>query len=90
MTSQEIKKQLDGKISGDGFAVLSYELTDAWSAANVGLEAVEPILQFMEDHEELDYGMPGPLSHFIEKFYRKGYEPKLLQSVKRKPTEHTT
>ena len=51
---------------------------------------IEPILQFMEDHEELEYGVPGPLVHFIEKFYRKGYEAKLMESVKRKPTEHRT
>jgi hypothetical protein len=27
--------------------------------------------------------------HFIEKFYRKGYEEKLLESISRRPTFHT-
>jgi hypothetical protein len=33
--------------------------------------------------------MPGPLVHFVERFYRHGYEQKLVDSVTRKPTYHT-
>lgn len=47
------------------------------------------ILHFMEENPKIDYGMPGPLVHFMEKKYKKGYEKLLLESIKRKPTEHT-
>lgn len=50
---------------------------------------IEWILHFMEENPKIDYGMPGPLVHFMEKKYKKGYEKFLLESIKRKPTEHT-
>lgn len=50
---------------------------------------IEGILHFMEENPKIDYGMPGPLVHFMEKKYKKGYEKLLLESIKRKPTEHT-
>jgi len=51
--------------------------------------AVEPLLVFMEKNPDIEYGMPGPLVHFVEKFYGNGYEAKLVESIKRKPTKHT-
>lgn len=50
---------------------------------------IEWILHFMEENPKIDYGMLGPLVHFMEKKYKKGYEKLLLESIKRKPTEHT-
>jgi UDP-glucose 6-dehydrogenase len=42
---------------------------------------------FMENNPNIDYGMPGPIVHFMESYYKKGYEDELLKSVKRKPTQ---
>jgi|SRR5579883_911773 len=89
MTSEEITSQLEAIADSDHFVADSYELTDAWSAAHGGLETVEPILRFMESHPSIEYGMPGPLVHYMEDFYHKGYEQKLVESVERKPTSHT-
>jgi hypothetical protein len=89
MTSKAISEQLEAIASADDVVSSTAELTEAWSAANVGVESVEPILRFMEEHPTLDYGMPGPLVHFIEEFYLKGYEEKLIESVGRKPTMMT-
>ena len=50
---------------------------------------IEWILHFMEENPKIDYVMPWPLVHFMEKKYKKGYEILLLESIKRKPTEHT-
>lgn len=33
--------------------------------------------------------MPGPLVHFVEKYYKHGYEQLLLESVNARPTIHT-
>ena len=57
-----------------------------WSSKSVGPEALEPILHFMGEHPKIDFGVPGPLVHFVETFYRIGYEEKLIESVQRKPT----
>lgn len=89
MTSKEISEHLEAIASADDVVGFTAELTETWSAANVGLESVEPVLRFMEEHSELDYGMPGPLVHFIEEFSVKGYEERLIESVGRRPTPQT-
>ena len=35
-------------------------------------EYVAPMFRLMEENPELDFGMPGPMVHFIESPYRKG------------------
>jgi hypothetical protein len=89
MTSQEITDQLQGIASVGDSATSSEELGDTWSSVGVGIEAVEPVLRFMEEHPNIDFGMPGPLVHFVERFYGSGYQEKLLESLVRKPTPMT-
>src|SRR5437660_2067115 len=89
MTAQEITNQLQSIGSGEDFAARTAELTDAWSSTDVGIEAIEPILRFLEQHPEIDFGTPGPLVHFVERFYGKRYGEKLSESVQRKPVTHT-
>lgn len=89
MTNKEISEQLGALASTADVVFYTAELTKVWSAAGLGIESVEPILRFIEDHPNLDYGMPGPLVHFIEEFYLKGYEERLIESVGRKPTMMT-
>lgn len=43
----------------------------------------------METHPAADFGTPGPLVHFLETFYGRGYEEKLVESLARRPTNHT-
>lgn len=52
-------------------------------------EYIAPMLRLMEENPNLDFGDPGPMVHFMESYYRKGYEQLLVQSIKRKPTAHT-
>jgi len=54
------------------------------------LSAVNTILHFFEEHPDVDFGMRGPLVHFVEQAYGAGYESELIQSVTRQPTKHTT
>lgn len=54
-----------------------------------GLEYISAILRIMEKNPNVDYGMPGPIVHFMETYYKKGYEDLLLQSVINMPTSHT-
>jgi len=52
-------------------------------------EGVEPVLRFLEAHRDIDLGMPGPLVHYVEGFFRNGYEEKLMESLQRAPTPRT-
>jgi hypothetical protein len=88
MNATDATRQLEEIANaGDDFAWQSGQLTEKWEADPNAFEAVEPILRFMENHREVDYGAPGPLVHFVETF--PNYEPKVVESVERRPTPHT-
>ena len=53
------------------------------------IEYVDNLLCFIEDNPDIDYGMPGPLVHYMERYYNNGYEELLYNSIKRSPTVHT-
>jgi hypothetical protein len=85
----QIADQLEQIASADDFAFESEALVEQWTSMDIGVEAVEPILQFIEKYPSIDYGAPGALAHFVETFYKRGYEEKLLESICRRPTQHT-
>ena len=90
MRATDIAEQLEALAECvDDFGPRAYELTDAWSAAGAGLEAVEPVLRFMENHPSIDFGSPGPLVHFVERFDGPAYVDALVASIRRRPTAHT-
>ena len=64
-------------------------LIEELEQSGAGIEAVEPILRFMEEHPLLELGVPGSLVHFVETFADERYEPLLLASLRRRPTSHT-
>lgn len=68
---------------------LAHQLVDELSKLQDGFEAVDIILRFMEERPDFDFGSPGPLVHYLETFYRRGYEERLCDSVRRRPTAHT-
>jgi hypothetical protein len=89
MTAAEISDQLHRIQSDEHFAARTADLVSSWSASGTGAETIEPILRFIEEHPQLDLGAPGSLVHFVERFYGKGYETKLVESIWRKPTMQT-
>lgn len=76
-------------VGSQSFEDASQDLVEKWGVEGAGLEVVEPTLRFIEDHASIDYGSPGPLTHFIERFHGRGYDEALLASVRRSPTAHT-
>jgi hypothetical protein len=96
MTEEQITSQLQpliGEINSQHFC---YLLVNSWGAAGVGPEdVIEPVLRFMEQHTDIDFGLPGPLVHFMEgsvKTEETGselYEELLTTSVRRKPVPYT-
>ena len=89
MNPQEITDHLVSIASSDDFPGESAALVDEWSDAPDAFSAIGPVLLFIEQHPEVDFGTPGPLVHFVEGFYGRGYEQELIESVNRKPTVHT-
>jgi hypothetical protein len=90
MDTIALKKQLiQAKNSPDDFIFQAKSITDSLNDEEAGLESVTAILKFMEENPAFDFGAPGPLAHFMEKFYRRGYEAELVGSLSRRPTVPT-
>lgn len=68
---------------------LTNEILEKISREENSFSYVKEILEIMEANPDLDYGMPGPVVHFMEKYYKHGYESLLLESVKKCPTRQT-
>lgn len=82
-------KEIEDSIGSDDFELVMEDNIMKLEIQNVGIEAVEPLLQLIERHPLDDFGMPGAIVHFVERFYKKGYEELLVKSINRKPTMHT-
>ncbi len=76
---------------GPDFICLQYDIVDKLEADHIGKECFLPILKLMEENETVDFGTPGPLTHYIEKFWEEieDYDKCVVDSVKRKPAIHT-
>ena len=57
------------------------EVVDAINTYSNPYELVAPILEIIADNPSVDFGMPGELVHFVEQFYKNGYEELLIASV---------
>lgn len=71
------------------FQDMAYDIMDEFETLENPFECVEAIFQLIERSPKVDYGGPGPFGSFLEQFYKKGYEEKLIESLQRKPTEYT-
>ena len=82
-------KEIENSIGTDDFELVMEDNIRNLEMQNVGIEAVAPLLQLIERHPLDDFGVPGAIVHFVERFYKKGYEELLIESIKRRPTMHT-
>ncbi|MEL4106275.1 hypothetical protein AAFA46_05460 [Oscillospiraceae bacterium WX1] len=85
----ELINNLNNAVLNDDFIDVSEDVTEELEERSDAFEAVEPILRLMENNPNVDFGKPGALVHYVEKFYRNGYEEKLVESLERKPIKHT-
>jgi hypothetical protein len=86
---QALLQRLQEAVRREDFIGIAEDAVEALQTHSDSLAAVEPILRLMEDHTDVDFGMPGPLVHFVERFFGRGYEDRLLESLRRRPTRHT-
>ncbi len=86
---EELIKKMEDSIESDDFERIEEECIEKIEESDLGLNAVEPLIKLMERYPLADFGVPGAIVHFVEKYYGKGYEDILYQSVKRSPSMHT-
>lgn len=86
---EELIREMEEKIDCDDFEEAEEECIYQIEKDNLGFSVVEPLLLFMERHQLSDFGMLGTIVHYVEQFYKKGYEDLLIASVVRRPTMHT-
>ena len=84
-----IQKMEAGMQDNEGFETVMMDCMEEIEENYNQLDSVQPLLRLMERHPLTDFGSPGPIVHFVERFYKKGYEKELLLSLKRMPTLHT-
>lgn len=85
---EELLQKLENLIGTDDFEYKSEEIMEKLEEAGAGAEIIETLLGMMERHPLDDFGMPGAVVHFIERFY-PDFLPLLIASVKRAPALHT-
>jgi hypothetical protein len=71
----------------DNLVVRLYDLCDLVEDDPDPSSVVPHIFAVFEAHPEADFGLPGPLVHFLEK--QPDYEDQLIESVSRKPIVNT-
>ena len=54
-----------------------------------GSELIEDVLRLFERFPEDDFGMPGALTHALERFFGERYVKELSHSLHRRPTPQT-
>ena len=78
------QKKLTEAILKEDFFETS-EILDELYNNETGEEYVEFLINFMSDNPNIDYGMPGPIVHFIEKYPIEYYLGFLLKAIETKP-----
>ena len=89
MLNSIIQKMESGMQDSEDFETVMMDCMEEIEENYNQLDSVQPLLRLMERHPLTDFGSPGPIVHFVERFYKKGYEEELLLSLKRMPTLHT-
>ena len=88
LTKDDMLVALHDSITEDQEFELADEIVDAMEAYPQPFDLVDPVLDFISKHPEVDFGTPGELVHFVERFYHQGYEELLMESVLKSPTAH--
>jgi hypothetical protein len=88
-TVQELIEKLNENADLAEFRYFCIDECEGVEGQLPSLAETEAILRFMEEHPDLDYGMPGPLVRIVEQRFGDGYEDLLVDSINRRVTMHT-
>jgi len=91
MTPEEITAELEPLLTERNPIYYCYQLVDRWRANSITPDQVtDEILRFMEEHTDVDFGLPGPLVAFLEtKVAEESYADSLVRSIQRKHVHYT-
>ena len=78
----------DAPVGREQYIDFLYDLLDGTSEASVDDTTFVEAFRFIERNADADLGTPGPLIHFLERFYPR-YCGRLVESVERRPTSYT-
>lgn len=81
-------QELEAHIHCDDFEEVQEQVICKIEAGH-GVDAIEPLLLFMERHPFSCFGMSGAIVQYVEQFYKKGHEDLSVFSLQRRPTLHT-
>lgn len=88
MNKEDIIAALKEAVIPDEEYYIDSEIIDAMLEYPDPFQFVNPILEIISQNPSVDSGSPGELVHFVEKFYKNGYEEALIGYVKKSPTFH--
>lgn len=88
-SKEELIKSMYENVKEDDFKSELYNIVDELNKFEDLSDTIEPIIKLMELNSEIDFGNPGPLVHYLESLNEIEYAKKLIESVKRNPTEQT-
>jgi len=74
---------------GPGLVDVLHEVIDEAGQLSDPSALLPSVFEFFEKWPEAELGSPGPLVHFVERFFPGGYEKLLLVSLGRQPVPHT-
>ncbi|MBI6871343.1 hypothetical protein [Clostridium aciditolerans] len=86
---EELIKSLYENVKIDNFINQSYNIVEKLSQYKNLDDTIEPIIKLIELNPDIDFGNPGPLVHYLEGLDEEEYAIKLIESLKRNPTEQT-
>ena len=72
MNSVELTDCLVRASVGENFLFEVESIFEDFTLESDSVEIVRAVLKFMEQRRGIDYGTPGPLVHFVERFYGQG------------------
>jgi hypothetical protein len=88
MTKDEIIAELRNLAKPNEDFIISDNVLNAMNNYIDKFELVEPIIKIISENPLTDFGLPGELVHFVEKYYKQGYEKILIKYVNDMPTWH--
>ncbi|NOQ26246.1 MAG: hypothetical protein GQ564_12855 [Bacteroidales bacterium] len=86
---EKLVAKIENNINNEDFIEVCEEYLEKLEELDFEGSSIESLLKIIEDNPNIELGMPGPIVHFVERFFRKGYEEKLIKSIERKPRAHT-
>ncbi|WP_186133518.1 hypothetical protein [Burkholderia gladioli] len=88
MDAKEIEKRLNDLSSSMDLDELD-DLCDEIDGRSDGGQFLDALFSILENNPNEDFGSPGAIVHTAERYFGKGYEQKLIESLSRNPTVHT-